>query len=340
MTGIAVANTAGIMRPAAAGEGRGGMTGRAIEAGRNVRRHGIRLAGRRISVMARRAIAGDAGVIESRRFEAVRVMAYTAILISRDMTGFLGCRETGAMTGRAVIHDTRVTKARRFKAGGLMAVDAITVGRHMEVAFADSRITIMTGDAVVDDALVFKVGVGERCWRMAYRAILGDGDVPRVSFGIGAGCIDTIVAGRTVINDTGVIEYCRCKGSAGHVTDAAILGSWHVRWIDLRTFASSGDTIVAGVAAGGQHGGIGMVDIRVAKISRVMTESAILSSRRMWRCGRLAAGTQASKAAIVAGHTITGDSLVGQHRGWFKPGHRMAGITILASRYMTGCLHE
>jgi hypothetical protein len=42
----------------------------------------------------------------------------------------------------------------------------------------------------------------------------------------------------------------------------------------------------------------------------------------------------------VAGHTITGDSLVGQHRGWFKPGHRMAGITILASRYMTGCLHE
>ena len=142
----------------------------------------------------------------------------------------------------------------------------------------------MTGDTVVDDALVFKPGVSKRCWRMAYRAILGDGDVRRVGFGSGASCEDTIVAGRTVINDTDMIEYCRCKGSAGHVTDTAILGSWHVGRIDLRTFASSGDTVMAGVAAGGQHGGVGMVDMRVGKISRVMTKSAIVSGRWMWRC--------------------------------------------------------
>ena len=131
MAGIAVTNTAGIMRPAATGEGRGGMTGRAIEAGCKVCGHGIHLACRRIAIVTGRTIVDDASMIEGRREEAARVMAYTAILIGRDMTGFLGCRETGAMTGRAVIHDTRVTKTRRFKAGGLMAVDAITVGRHM-----------------------------------------------------------------------------------------------------------------------------------------------------------------------------------------------------------------
>ena len=227
--------------------------------------HGIHHACRRISIVAGSTIVDDASMIEGCRDEAARVMAYTAILVGRDMTGILGCRETGVMTGRAVIRDTRVTKTRRFKAGGLMAVDAITVGRHMKVVFTDSGITVMTGDTVVDDALVFKVGVSKRCWRMAYRAILGDGDVRRVGFGSGASCVDTIVAGRTVINDTDMIEYCRYKGSAGHVTDAAILGSWHVGRIDLRTFASSGETVMAGVAAGGQHVGVGMVDIRVAK---------------------------------------------------------------------------
>ena len=98
MAGIAVTNTAGIMRPAATGEGRGGMTGRAIEAGRKVCGHGIRLACRRIAIVTGRTIVDDASMIEGRREEAARVMAYTAILIGRDMTGFLGCRETGAMT--------------------------------------------------------------------------------------------------------------------------------------------------------------------------------------------------------------------------------------------------
>jgi len=198
----------------------------------------------------------------------------------------------------------------------------------------------MTGCTVVHDALVFKPGIGKGSRSMAYRAILGDGDVRRVGFSGGAGCVDTIVAGRTVINDTGMIEYCRCKGSAGHVTDAAILGGYHMGRIDLRIFASGGGTVMAGIATRGQHRGVGMVDIGVGKISRVMAKCAIVSGCGVWGCGCLPPGTQSSKAAIVAGSTITGDTLVSQHRGWCKPGHRMAGITILASRHMTCCFHE
>lgn len=215
-----------------------------------MRRHGIHHARRRIAVMAGRAIVDDAGMIEGCRDEAARVMADTAILIGHDMTGFLGCRETGAVTGRAVIHDARVTKARRFETSGLMAVDAIAVGRHMEVAFAGSSITVMTGCTVVDDTLVFKpcIGKGSRC--MTYRAILGDGDVRRVDFGSGAGCVDTIVTRRAVINDTGMIEYSWCESPAGHVTDTAILGGYHMGRIDLRIFASGGDTVMAALLAG------------------------------------------------------------------------------------------
>ena len=49
--------------------------------------------------MARSAIVGDAGVIESRRFENARVMADTAVLGSRDMAGFFGPGKTGIVTG-------------------------------------------------------------------------------------------------------------------------------------------------------------------------------------------------------------------------------------------------
>ena len=48
--------------------------------------------------MAGLAVAGDAGVIESRRFEYARVVADTAILGSRDMSGFFRLGKTGIVT--------------------------------------------------------------------------------------------------------------------------------------------------------------------------------------------------------------------------------------------------
>ena len=245
MTGIAVVDTAGIVRPAAAGKACGGMTGGTVQAGRNMRRHGIHHACRRITIVARYAIVDDAGMIEGRRYEGTGSMADTTVFVGVDMVDFLWRRETGIVTGRAVIHYARVTKARWLKTGGLVAVDAIPVGRYMEVAFTDSGITVMTGHTVVDDTLVFKSGIGKGGRRMADRAILGDGDVRRVGFGGGTGCVDTIVAGRTVINDTDMIKYCRCKGSASHVTDAAILCSYNMRRIDLRVLTDCRQTVMA-----------------------------------------------------------------------------------------------
>jgi len=85
VTGIAVANAAGIMRPAAAGESRSRMTGRTIEAGRNMGRYCIYHAGCRITIMAGGAIVSDAGVIKGRRNESAGSMANPAILVSCNM---------------------------------------------------------------------------------------------------------------------------------------------------------------------------------------------------------------------------------------------------------------
>lgn len=171
MTCIAVVGTAGIVGPAAAGKGCGGMTRGAIQAGRNMRRHGVHHACRRIAVVAGSAVVNDTGMIEGGRYEGARVMADAAILVGLDMTGFFGCGETGAMTGRAVICYARVTEARGLEAGGLVAVDAIAVGRHVEVALADGSIAVMTGCAIVDDTLVVKTGAGKGGGVMAHRAI-------------------------------------------------------------------------------------------------------------------------------------------------------------------------
>ena len=99
-------------------------------------RHGVYHTLRRIAIMTRSTIIRDAGMIEGRRFEYARVMADTAILGSRDMSGFFRRGKPSIVTGTAVIHDTRVTKGRRLKAGSLMTIDAISVGWHMEVVFA------------------------------------------------------------------------------------------------------------------------------------------------------------------------------------------------------------
>ena len=133
VTGVAVTDAGGIMSPGAASEGCGGMTGGTVQAGLNVR--GVRgyLTFRDITIVARNAIIGDAGMVESRRFEDASVVADTAILIGRDMSGFLRRCKPSIVTGTAVIHDAHVAEGCRLKAGGLVAVDAIAAGRYMEI---------------------------------------------------------------------------------------------------------------------------------------------------------------------------------------------------------------
>ena len=121
--------------------------------------------------MARSAIIGDAGMIESRRFEEARVMADTAILIGRDMSGFLRRCKPGIVTGTAVIHYACVTEGGRRKTGGLVAVDAIAVSWHMEIGFSGGGSAIVAVGTVIHDSLVLEGGAGEVNGVMAHRAI-------------------------------------------------------------------------------------------------------------------------------------------------------------------------
>ena len=58
---------------------------------------------------------------------------------------------------------------------------------------------------------------------MAHRAVVVGRNMRRVDLGILAGCISAVVARPTVIDNSGVIEHRWRKGTAGYVTDTAIL---------------------------------------------------------------------------------------------------------------------
>lgn len=64
-----------------------------------MRRYGVHHACCRIAIVTGSAVVNDTGMIEGGRYEGACVMADTAILVGLDMTGLLGCGETGAMTG-------------------------------------------------------------------------------------------------------------------------------------------------------------------------------------------------------------------------------------------------
>jgi len=242
------------------------------------------------------------------------------------------------MTGRTVIHDTDMIESGRLEPRGLVTVDTISAGRHMEIAFAGRGIAVMTGHTVIGDALVIERGIGKGCWRMAHRAILGNRDVGRVDLCIRAGCIDAIVAGGAVAHDSPMIEHRWRKGPAGHVADTAILGCRDV--IGLVDFTSSIDTVMAGIAAHGENGGVAVIDKRVGKIDRVVTQGTIGGSDRVrWRRGFLP-GAKRNKIAIVTGDTIAGDTRVGQHCGWRESGNRMTDVTILDSWHMARGLDQ
>ncbi len=82
MTLIAVSSTTGIVSPGAAYEACGGMTGMAIQRGRDVGGVGLRIhANRGTTIMTRSTIIHDAGMIKHRPDESTGVMTDTAVLV-------------------------------------------------------------------------------------------------------------------------------------------------------------------------------------------------------------------------------------------------------------------
>ncbi|MAF84188.1 MAG: hypothetical protein CL797_08810 [Chromatiales bacterium] len=95
----------------------------------------------------------------------------------------------------------------------------------------------------------------------------------RVDLGVLAGCVSAIVARLTIIDDAGVIKHRRRKGTAGYVTDIAILVGHDM--IGLGVLTGCIDTVMAGIAAGIQNFRAAVVDKRAGKTSRVVANGAI-----------------------------------------------------------------
>lgn len=345
MAGITVVDTTGIVRPGAAHEGCGGMTGGTIQAGINMGGHGIYHTLRIIAIMTPDAIVRDAGMVDRRRFEGTGRMADTAILTGHDMTDFFRRGKTGIVAGCAVVHYAHMIKGCRFKPGGLVAVPAISVGRHMvgRGRFSPGGCTIVARrTGIIDtDKLVIKPGTGEGCRIMAQRTIVADWDMGRVDLGRGADGIDPVVAGRTVVHDPGMIEYSRLKAATGGVADLAILGC--IKVAGVPTFCPASPIgYMTGIAAYGQHCRVVVVDKHSGKINRVMAQGTVRRGCRVRGSSCLASGAKRNKTrtAIVAGGTIAGNACVCQHRCWFETCNRMTDVAILAGRQVVCILNK
>jgi hypothetical protein len=165
---------------------------------------------------------------------------------------------------------------------------------------------------------------------MAHRAILGGWNVSGIGLGIFAGRYNAIVARRAVINDTGMIEHRRRKGT-GNVTGTAVLDRCNM--VGLGILAGCIDAVVAGIAPVAYNVRAGVVDKRIGKISRVMAYGAVPVCVLMNLRNGHPSGAEPNmiRTAVMARHTITGDTDMAKYRG-SKCSSRMAIVTILIRR--------
>ena len=128
MTLIAVPGTTGIVRPGAAFKGCSGVTGAAIQAGRNVI---VMFTKCRRTIVTGRTVINDTGMIEASSDEASGRMTDATILVRCYMAACFTYGVLAIMTGATVVYDANMVKGSRYKTRGLVAVTAITGGGHM-----------------------------------------------------------------------------------------------------------------------------------------------------------------------------------------------------------------
>ena len=103
------------------------------------------------------------------------------------------------------------------------------------------------------------------------------------------GCGNTVVTGRTVINDSLVIKYRRGEGTR-YVAYRTIFDCWHVSLVLANR--ATGTTVVTGIAAFADDFGTTMVDKGIGEINRVMTDTTIFGSTLMDRGIGRTSGTE------------------------------------------------
>ena len=89
----------------------------------------------------------------------------------------------------------------------------------------------------------------------------------------------TIVAGGTVIGNTGMIKHRRYKGATGYVADIAILVCWNVT--GMLADRATCTAIMTGLALFTYDIRAGMVDKSIEEVCRVMAGAAIFVSALM-----------------------------------------------------------
>ena len=175
VTLVADAGAAVVVKPGTADESGGGVAGRAIQAGAQVRWVGLRIhTDGRYTIVAGGAVVDDTGVIEGRRKETAGVVAGTAILVCQYMVERFSGGENAIVTGYAVIHDASMVEGSRDEAGGQVTLAAVPGGGNMiwRRHFTRCGDTVMARGAVVGNACVIEPRTRKGHSVMAQGAIL------------------------------------------------------------------------------------------------------------------------------------------------------------------------
>lgn len=120
------------------------------------------------------------------------------------------------MTRRTVIHNLigGMVKRTRYETGGLVTYITILVGGYVIVGFSCGGYAVVTFDAASSDTLVIELGTSKGRSIMAHATILSGREMRRISLGVFAGGISSIM---TIVTPLGVryvvmVEY-RCRPS-------------------------------------------------------------------------------------------------------------------------------
>ncbi len=123
------------------------------------------------------------------------------------------------------------------------------------------------------------------------------------------------------------------------MADIAVLGRRDMRRIGLGAFADRVGAVMTGIAAVAGHGRSAVIDEGIGEQCGVVAGAAILSGVAMNRrvgCTERTGGDMIG-IAIMTGHAVVGDPLVGEGRR-YKCSHRMADMAVLRGGQVAGRL--
>jgi len=229
--------------------------------------------------VARRAIAGDAGMVEDAGDKAADTVTDAAVRTGYNVVLRFARGENAVVAGSTGIDDAGMLECRRREAGCVMAIVTILLRRDMAGYFAPGggEPAVVATFATIADA-----AMGECRWRetnandMAHVTVIDGRNVVNRF----AGGESLVMAGSAVVHNPGVIEKC-IDEAGGDMAQRAILRGGNM----IPGFARADHPVMAGKAISGDTG---MVEDPGNKAAGSMAGAAVFGDRYMIR--RQAAG--------------------------------------------------